>query len=466
MYIFYIYHPGADVARLPDGTPISINGVNPTSESGCYVGNRLGAGGGAAGNLSMEYDGMTALLATDEVAVERGQELFIQIAIAGDRWPCRLGSRLSKQRKHAGRAPPLVNGSNELVHSRGEAVQAATSLARRTAHHLTCWPRPARSLAPQCTPHQLHHVTEDVGDAALDSAVFLKAGSLDISPTEITVVAAASKARSRAWEWGVSKRGGCRQGLYSEGGGPLHACLPVFEARSASHSTHTYRHASFDQKRFKANPYTLYLCTHAFLSHPTWLQRGLAADVQSADAGVVNWRTAVSCSEINGTDGAASGTATVLSPIAGTLANVTMDGGAAGACALGACSPALGESLVVGQLARCGFTCGAAADTVAPRAYVVLASSGDTIEVGCWRGFLDCAMRRVRGPRVSPHARMSLHTSCPQSLAGCVRGQARAVDSLAATRPRRFEPCSGEQLLAAGFNPHAQYPFLYPRLCL
>ena len=43
--------------------------------------------------------------------------------------------------------------------------------------------------------------TADVGDDKLDSAVFLKAGSLDISATEVSVTAVAAKTRTRDWSW-------------------------------------------------------------------------------------------------------------------------------------------------------------------------------------------------------------------------------------------------------------------------
>lgn len=65
---------------MPDGTPITINNVNQASESDYYIRNTYGD---SPGNLSTEYDGMTVLLATVEVPVERDQELFIQIVIAG-----------------------------------------------------------------------------------------------------------------------------------------------------------------------------------------------------------------------------------------------------------------------------------------------------------------------------------------------------------------------------------------------
>lgn len=43
----------------------------------------------------------------------------------------------------------------------------------------------------------------DVYDDNLDSAVFLKAGSLDIAATEIAVTATVTKTRTRNWDWWV-----------------------------------------------------------------------------------------------------------------------------------------------------------------------------------------------------------------------------------------------------------------------
>lgn len=69
------------MALLPDGAPFSINAVNPGSYSELYVRNRQSDT--LAGNLSTEYDGLTVLMTTTDIVVQREQELFIQVAIAG-----------------------------------------------------------------------------------------------------------------------------------------------------------------------------------------------------------------------------------------------------------------------------------------------------------------------------------------------------------------------------------------------
>lgn len=59
---------------------------------------------------------------------------------------------------------------------------------------------------PLCQKHRLPPcpaagLGTDVGDAAIDSAVYLRAGSLQISSTEIFVDVVASKPRARTWDW-------------------------------------------------------------------------------------------------------------------------------------------------------------------------------------------------------------------------------------------------------------------------
>lgn len=116
-------------------------------------------------------------------------------------------------------------------------------------------------------------------------------------------------------------------------------------------------------------------------------------------AGAINWLTAVTYTEINGTDSRVNGTASVYSPLAGVLANITVyDAGEdaagagagipAGACVLGDCAPPLGGAFVLGQPSLCASSCDASVDTVMARAYVTLASSNSTVEVG---GLVACS---------------------------------------------------------------------------
>lgn len=112
---------GTDVARLPNGDVVSINAVNAVTSSASYVVNTVGSSpnkAGSPGNLRMgkwlepwpcgtarvrpaqghvaevcshrpalpttEWDGLTTLLTTAEVSISRGQQLRVQIIIAGE----------------------------------------------------------------------------------------------------------------------------------------------------------------------------------------------------------------------------------------------------------------------------------------------------------------------------------------------------------------------------------------------
>lgn len=116
-----------------------------------------------------EYDGLTTLLTTAELPVTRGQQLHVQLIIAGE-WSWAN----SRTREHQ-QQPMEGRGSNPYCLHSSSAIS-------------THAPGP-------------HACFTDRADSKQDSAAFIRSGSLTVTPTQINITTTATKARERRWLW-------------------------------------------------------------------------------------------------------------------------------------------------------------------------------------------------------------------------------------------------------------------------
>ena len=167
------------------------------------------------GTKFTEYDGMTTLLNTTAITAVAGRPINITIVIAG-------GLGRSQGASFLKRTQP----TGELVVSPQAAPPAGEARP----------PNPCRRQAPQSSaPHVLgcffsHRQYTDVADAILDSAVFLKTGSLSVDPANTTIAVTLTGNWTRTYRWCGARRMHLqrlkRQGRSRGHRGCAASCLP------------------------------------------------------------------------------------------------------------------------------------------------------------------------------------------------------------------------------------------------